>query len=238
MEKLIKNRNKSVDEIMKYYIKKGEEFLKDVQSILDCELKFKENIKEKISPKSYENALNDFIDETSRIEKKLVSEKMKYNEVLNEFLLKDTDFSSSVLTKTRKQIFDKDEVDNKLKELCSDFDNNYENKVNDYNSKLDELFDKIKKSVEINQKFVVEYGDIQVNPNKPAINEYRPIYDVHNKIYKRFIFDFEVSAREISVIPQTIKLTYSTTLKLLDEHYDLFDEFQKFQNELNEDKNE
>lgn len=238
MEKLIKNRNKSVDEIMKYYIKRGEDFLKDVQSILDCELKFKENIKEKISPKSYENALNDFIDETSRIEKKLVSEKMKYNEVLNEFLLKDTDFSSSVLTKTRKQIFDKDEVENKLKELCNEFDTKYENKVNDYNSKLDELFDKIKKSVEVNQKFVVEYGDIQVNPNKPAINEYRPIYDVHNKIYKRFIFDFEVSVREISVIPQTIKLTYSTMFKLLDEHYDLFDEFQKFQNELNEDNNE
>lgn len=206
---------------MEVYKKKSEEYLNDTQSILDREQGIREYMKEKISVSSFQKGLDDFVEETKRIGNKIIAEKSEFNELLNEFSLKDNDFSVAMLTNTRKNIFDKVEVEKVLKELEDEFDNEYKTIISDYTNKLDQLFEKIKKMVELNRKFVVEYGGLQLTET-PVENEYKPIYDMHDQIYNKFIYEFQTEAYRINFLPQQIKSTYTRTTKLLDENYDIF----------------
>jgi len=221
MKELIEKRKQYTNTLMEVYKKKSEEYLNDTQSILDREQGFREYMKEKISVSSFQKGLDDFIEETKRIGNKIIAEKSEFNELLNEFSLKDNDFSVAMLTNTRKNIFDKVEVEKVLKELEDEFDNEYKTIILDYTNKLDQLFEKIKKMVELNRKFVVEYGGLQLTET-PVENEYKPIYDMHDQIYNKFIYEFQTEAYRINFLPQQIKSTYTRTTKLLDENYDIF----------------
>jgi len=221
MKELIEKRKQYTNTLMEVYKKKSEEYLNDTQSILDREQGFREYMKEKISVSSFQKGLDDFVEETKRIGNKIIAEKSEFNELLNEFSLKDNDFSVAMLTNTRKNIFDKVEVEKVLKELEDEFDNEYKTIILDYTNKLDQLFEKIKKMVELNRKFVVEYGGLQLTET-PVENEYKPIYDMHDQIYNKFIYEFQTEAYRINFLPQQIKSTYTRTTKLLDENYDIF----------------
>lgn len=221
MKELIEKRKQYTNTLMEVYKKKSEEYLNDTQSILDREQGFREYMKEKISVSSFQKGLDDFVEETKRIGNKIIAEKSEFNELLNEFSLKDNDFSVAMLTNTRKNIFDKVEVEKVLKELEDEFDNEYKTIISDYTNKLDQLFEKIKKMVELNRKFVVEYGGLQLTET-PVENEYKPIYDMHDQIYNKFIYEFQTEAYRINFLPQQIKSTYTRTTKLLDENYDIF----------------
>ena len=226
MKKLIEKRKEYTKELMEVYKKKSEEYLMDAQSIFDREQGFREYMKEKISVSSYQKGLDDFIEETKRIGNKIIAEKSKFNELLNDFSLKDNEFSVAMLTNTRKNVFDKTEVEKELKDLDNEFNNQYETMINDYTTRLDELFEKIKKMVELNRKFVVEYGGLQLTET-PVENEYKPIYDMHDQIYNKFIYEFQTEAYRINFLPQQIKSTYTRTTKLLDENYDVFSDLMK-----------
>ena len=126
MKKLIEKRKEYTKELMEVYKKKSEEYLMDAQSIFDREQGFREYMKEKISVSSYQKGLDDFIEETKRIGNKIIVEKSKFNELLNDFSLKDNEFSVAMLTNTRKSVFDKTEVEKELKDLENEFNNQYE----------------------------------------------------------------------------------------------------------------
>ena len=118
------------------------------------------------------------------------------------------------------------EVENNLKSLEDEFNNNYKTMIDNYTNELNKLFDKIKKIVEINRKFVIEYGGLQLT-DTPIENEYKPIYDIHDQIYDKFIFDFQTEAYRINFLADQIKSTYTRTIKLLDENYDIFSDLLK-----------
>ena len=169
---------------------------------------------------------NRSIEETKRIGNKIIQEKNKFNELLNDFFLKDNEFSVAILTNTRKGVFDKSMVENELKMLENEFDNEYKSVIDNYTNELDKIFERIKKNVELNRKFVIEYGGLQLT-DTPVENEYKPIYDKHDQIYDKFIFEFQTEAYRINFLPQQIKSTYDRTTKLLDENYDIFSNLMK-----------
>lgn len=230
MKELLEQRKEYEKELMSTYTKKSNEFLEDVKKIFDCEQGFREYMKEKISVSSYQKGLNDFIDRTSQIAKELVDKKRNFNDLLNEFSLKDNEFSAQILTNTRKNVFDKSKVESELNKLEEEFNNEYGKLITDYTEKLDKEFDRIKRLVELNRKFVIEYGGLQLT-NTPVENEYKPIYDKHDEIYDKFIFELQTEAYRINFLPQQIKATYSRVVKLLDENYDIFSDLL---NDLND----
>ncbi len=226
MNELLQNRKDYVRELMKIYENKSVEYLKDAQAVFDKEKGFIDYMKEKISVSSYQKGLDDFLEETKRIEDKIVKENKQFNDLLNDFALKDNEFSVSILSNTKKGIFDKIEVENNLKKLEDDFDTNYKTMIDGYTNELNELLVKIKKIVETNRKFVIEYGGLQLT-DTPVKNEYKPIYDIHDQIYDKFIFEFQTMAYRINFLAEQIKSTYTRTIKLLDENYDIFSDLLK-----------
>ncbi len=107
-----------------------------------------------------------------------------------------------------------------MNELTTDFDNNYSALINNYTSNFKYIIEKIVKS---NRKFVVEYGDFQLT-NQLTVNEYKPIYDKHDVVYDKFIFEFQAEALIINFLVEQVKNTYTRITKMLDENYDIFSE--------------
>ena len=233
MKELVNKRNEYVKTLMESYKQKSEEYLKDAQSIFDREQGFREYMNEKISVSSYKKGLDDFVEETKKIGNKIIERKNNFNELLNDFLVKDNEFSVAILTNTRNAKFDKSEVEKTLYDLEAEFDKEYSELINNYTNELDKIFERIKKMVELNRKFVIEYGGLQLTET-PVENEYKPIYDEHDKIYAKFIYEFQAEAYRINFLPQQIKATYSRTTKLLDENYDIFSDLL---NDLNQSNN-
>ena len=211
MNELINQRKEYVKELMKFYNNSKEYFITQVREVLSCEQYFVDCMNEMISPLSYQKALNNFIEQSNNISKGVVEHNLKFNELLND---------------VKNNTFSRKDVEENLKQLEEEFDNDYKKIINEYSSTLDELFSRIDKGVKINRKFVIEYGSFKLT-NEPVINEYKPIYDKHDDIYNKFIYELSSEAYRLNFLPQEIKSTYSRVVNLLDENYDIFADLLK-----------
>ena len=212
-----------VEELMKEYQKESNEYLELAKLILDKEDGFRRYMNEKISPESYQKGLNEFIETETEISKRLVEKKSDFNDFLNEFSANNNSFSSSILTKVRKNEISKDEVEKAMNELNEDFESKYNSIIENYTTELNNTISKINAIVNKNRKFVIEYGDFQLT-DAPTVNEYKPIYDQHDALFDKFIFEFQAEALRINFLAEQIKSTYNRVKKLIDENYDIFSE--------------
>jgi len=219
----IEERKNYVKELMGDYKRESEEFLELANEIYKAEFNFVNYMKEKVSPSSYERALNEFDAESKKVNEIIASKKASLDNLLNEFSKTNNNYSADILTKVRRNELSKEEVANTMKELTNDFDNNYSSLINDYTVDFKNLISKIEKIVKTNRKFVVEYGDFQLT-DQPTVNEYKPIYDKHDVVYDKFIFEFQAEALRINFLIEQIKNTYTRITKMLDENYDIFSE--------------
>jgi len=219
----IEERKNYVKELMGDYKRESEEFLELANEIYKAEFNFVNYMKEKVSPSSYERALNEFDAESKKVNEIIASKKASLDNLLNEFSKTNNNYSADILTKVRRNKLSKEEVANTMKELTNDFDNNYSSLINDYTVDFKNLISKIEKIVKTNRKFVVEYGDFQLT-DQPTVNEYKPIYDKHDVVYDKFIFEFQAEALRINFLTEQIKNTYTRITKMLDENYDIFSE--------------
>jgi len=219
----IEERKNYVKELMGDYKRESEEFLELANEIYKAEFNFVNYMKEKVSPSSYERALNEFDAESKKVNEIIASKKASLDNLLNEFSKTNNNYSADILTKVRRNELSKEEVANTMKELTNDFDNNYSSLINDYTVDFKNLISKIEKIVKTNRKFVVEYGDFQLT-DQPTVNEYKPIYDKHDVVYDKFIFEFQAEALRINFLTEQIKNTYTRITKMLDENYDIFSE--------------
>lgn len=212
-----------VEELMKEYQKESNEYLELAKQILDKEDGFRRYMNEKISPESYQKGLNEFIETETKISKRLVEKKSDFNDFLNEFSANNNSFSSSILTKVRKNEISKEEVEKAMNELNEDFESKYNSIIENYTTELNNTISKINAIVNKNRKFVIEYGDFQLT-DAPTVNEYKPIYDQHDALFDKFIFEFQAEALRINFLAEQIKSTYNRVKKLIDENYDIFSE--------------
>ena len=226
MNELINQRKEYVKELMKFYNNSKEYFITQVREVLSCEQYFVDCMNEMISPLSYQKALNNFIEQSNNISKGVVEHNLKFNELLNDFMKKDNEFSIKLLTNVKNNTFSRKDDKENIKQLEEEYDNDYKKIINEYSSTLDELFSRIDKGVKINRKFVIEYGSFKLT-NEPVINEYKPIYDKHDDIYNKFIYELSSEAYRLNFLPQEIKSTYSRVVNLLDENYDIFADLLK-----------
>lgn len=231
MEKNKEERTKYVEKLMNEYEKYSKEYLELVELIYQLEDGFRQQMSEKFSPTSYEKALNKFFDETKKIDKIVDEKKSDFNEILNEFSNNNSNYSANILSKVRKNELRKEDVIQSMNELTSDFESKYDEIINNYKLQLKDKIALINKMVEKNRKFVVEYGDLQLT-EKPTVNEYKSIYDKHDAIYDKFIYEFEIEALRINFLPEQVKKTYNRITKLVDENYDIFKDMEDLLNKL------
>lgn len=216
-------RKMYVQKLMESYEKSSKEYLDMAESIYRVEFGFVNYMKEKVAVSSYEKAYADFEEEVKRVNVILNENKMKFDELLNEFSMTNNNYSSSIISAVRRNELTKEEVESAMKELAEDFDNKYAEMIKNYTETFKGIIEKIEKVVKSSRKFVIEYGDFQLT-DKPTVNEYKPIYDKHDAIYDKFIFEFQAEALRINFMPEQIKNTYTRVTKLLDENYDIFSE--------------
>jgi len=216
-------RKMYVEKLMESYEKSSKEYLDMAESIYRVEFGFVNYMKEKVAVSSYEKAYADFEEEVKRVNGILNENKMRFDELLNEFSMTNNNYSSNIISAVRRNELSKDEVESAMKELADDFDNKYAEMIKNYTETFKGIIGKIEKVVNSSRKFVIEYGDFQLT-DKPTVNEYKPIYDKHDVIYDKFIFEFQAEALRINFMPEQIKNTYTRITKLLDENYDIFSE--------------
>lgn len=222
-------RKKYVERLMNEYEKNSKEYLELVESIYQSEDGFRQHMSEKFSPMSYEKALNKFFEETNKIDRIVAEKKSELDERLNAFSNENSNYSANILSKVRKNELTKEEVIQSMNELATDFDTKYNEMINNYKLQLKDKIALINKIVEKNRKFVVEYGNLQLT-EKPTVNEYKPIYDKHDAIYDKFIYEFEAEALRINFLAEQIKSTYNRITKLVDENYDIFKDMEELLN--------
>lgn len=216
-------RQNYVKELMGFYERDSKEFLELANAIYKAEFNFINYMKEKVSPSSYERALTEFEELSKKVTEVIGNKKASFDTLLNEFSKNNNNYSASILSAVRRNELSKEEVENAMSKLEVDFDNNYAELVNNYTLSFKDLISKIEQIVKSNRNFVIEYGDFQLT-NQPTINEYKPIYDKHDMVYDKFIFEFQAEALRINFLAEQIKNTYTRITKMLDDNYDIFSE--------------
>lgn len=222
-------RKNYVKELMGNYERDSKEFLELANDIYKAEFNFVNYMKEKVSPSSYERALTEFDEVSKKVSEVVKTKKASLDALLNEFSTNNNNYSAGILAAVRRNELSKEEVASAMSELATDFDNNYANVINNYTLSFKDVIAKIEKIVKSNRKFVIEYGDFQLT-DQPTINEYKPIYDKHDAVYDKFIFEFQAEALRINFLAEQIKNTYTRITKMLDENYDIFSELEDILN--------
>lgn len=222
MNELIAKHKEDVKKIMERYKKETEEFLKLADEVYEAEYSFRKNIAKMLSPESYQKGLDTYLSEYERISEILKQKETDYKRIFDDSNANNVEFSISIQTNVMNNTYSKDEVKTNMEKLTEEFGGEYSKMIKDYNDTINKVFEKIDKEVTANRKFVIEYGGFTFTPDETIENEYKPIYDKHDEVDDKFIFDFQTRALVINWIPENIKNEYSLIIKQLDDNYDVF----------------
>lgn len=219
MNELIEKHNSDVKDIMERYSKETEQYLQLADEVYEAEYSFRKNIKKMLSPESFQKGLGTYLSEVERIQKILEQKRYDYKRLYDECNTKNLDFAVAISVVVKKNEFMKADVEEKIKPLESEFDNQYSDTVKEYTEKISKKIERSKKEVELNRKFVAEYGGLKFDENDVVNNVYAPIYAKHDEVDDKFLFDFEAIALTLNSVPRIIKEEYSHIIKSLDDNY-------------------
>ena len=222
MDEVITKHKENVKKIMERYKKETEEFLKLADEVYEAEYSFRKNIAKMLSPGSYQKGLDTYLSEYERISEILKQKEIDYKTLFDDSNANNLEFSVSIQVQVNNNTYSKDEVKTNMEKLTKEFDDEYAKMIKDYNDAINKVFEKIDKEVKANRKFVIEYGGFKFTPDETIENAYKPIYDKHDEVDDKFIFDFQTRALVINWIPENIKNEYSLIIKKLDDNYDVF----------------
>ena len=220
MNELIEKHNSDVKDAMERYSKEAEQYLKLADEVYEAEYSFRRNIKEMLSPESFQKGLDEYLAEVERIQKIMEQKRYDFKRLYTDVDAKNTDFSVAISVGVRKNEFMKADVEEKIRPLEAEFDNEYSDMIKEYTEQLNKKIERSKKEVELNRKFVAEYGGLKFDENDVVNNQYAPIYAKHEEVDDKFLFDFEAIALTINSVPRIIKDRYSYIIKSLDDNYD------------------